>query len=247
MIQPKKIVLFYGHVASNIGDLAINSGTVNLLRSACPGVNIDVVLIDADASEFLGAEKSSFDDQGDIRFTYLKTHGEKAPLFLRSPEAFFAEAGVTDADVVLLSAGEHFFAYQHEENAKSLFWRTFPAYAAKLAGKKCVQLPSTLGPFETDRSSALLSSLLGLTDALAVRDARSLQLLKTRYATEKPLLLDPAFFLHSPVAAQQAQKKHGATALVMRSEGWGIRLSNASRKEQTERFKASGYEASKAF
>jgi glycosyltransferase involved in cell wall biosynthesis/polysaccharide pyruvyl transferase WcaK-like protein len=247
MVMPKKITLFYGHVASNIGDLAINSGTVNLLRSACPGVNIDVVLIDADLSEFLGAAKSSFDDQGDIRFTYLKTHGEKAPLYLRSPETFFAEAGVSDADVVLLSAGEHFFAYQHEENAKSLFWRTFPAYAAKLAGKKCVQLPSTLGPFETDRSSALFSSLLGLTDALAVRDAHSLQLLKTRYATEKPLLLDPAFFLHSPVAAQQAQKKHGATALVMRSEGWGIRLSNASRKEQTERFKAIGYEASKAF
>lgn len=247
MTLPKKIALLYGHVASNIGDLAINSGTVNLLRSACPGVNIDVVLIEADASEFLGAAKSSFDDQGDIRFTYLKTHGEKAPLYLRSPETFFAEAGVSDADVVLLSAGEHFFAYQHEENAKSLFWRTFPAYAAKLAGKKCIQLPCTLGPFETDRSSALLSSLLGLTDALAVRDARSLQLLKTRYATEKPLLLDPAFFLHSPVAAQQAQKKHGATALVMRSEGWGIRLSNASRKEQTERFKASGYEASKAF
>ncbi len=247
MTLPKKIALFYGHVASNIGDLAINSGTVNLLRSACHGVNIDVVLIDADASEFLGAAKSSFDDQGDIRFTYLKTHGEKPSLYLRSPETFFAEAGVSDADVVLLSAGEHFFAYQHEENAKSLFWRTFPAYAAKLAGKKCVQLPSTLGPFETDRSSALLSSLLGLIDALAVRDARSLQLLKTRYATEKPLLLDPAFFLHSPVAAQQAQKTHGATALVMRSEGWGIRLSNASRKEQTERFKASGYEASKAF
>ena len=246
MTLPKKIALFYGHVASNIGDLAINGGTINLLRSVFPGANIDVVLIDADASEFLDVAKSSFEDQGDIRFTSLKTHGEKATLYLRSPHLLLEEAGVTNADVILLSAGEHLFCYQHEENAKSLFWRTFPAYAAKFLGKKCIQLPSTLGPFETERSSALFSSLLDLTDALAVRDGRSLQMLKTRYAAERPLLLDPAFFLDAPIGAE-AQQKHGATALVMRSEGWGIRLSNTSRKEQTERFKSTGYEASKAF
>ena len=246
MTLPKKIALFYGHVASNIGDLAINGGTINLLRSVFPGANIDVVLIDADASEFLDVAKSSFEDQGDIRFTSLKTHGEKATLYLRSPHLLLEEAGVTNADVILLSAGEHLFCYQHEENAKSLFWRTFPAYAAKFLGNKCIQLPSTLGPFETERSSALFSSLLDLTDALAVRDGRSLQMLKTRYAAERPLLLDPAFFLDAPIGAE-AQQKHGATALVMRSEGWGIRLSNTSRKEQTERFKSTGYEASKAF
>ena len=247
MTLPKKITLFYGHVASNIGDLAINRGTINLLRSVLPDVSINVVLIDADASEFLAMAKSSFDDQGDIRFSSLKTHGEKAPLYLRSPEKFFEDAGGEDSDVILLSAGEHLFSYQHEENAKSLFWRVFPAFAAKYVGKKCILLPSTLGPFETDRTSALLSSLLELNDAFAVRESRSWQLLKTYFAAKKPLLLDPAFFLDSSIGAMQSENKYGATALVMRSEGWGIRLSKASCKEQTERFKASGYEDSRAF
>jgi len=243
-----KIALLYGHVASNIGDLAINGGTVNLLRAVFPDVNIDVVLLDADASDFLDAAKSSFDGQGGIRFTNLKTHGEKAPLFLRSPKMLFEEAGVADADIVLLGAGEHLFGYQHEENDKTLFWRAFPAYAAKVAGKKCIVLPSTFGPFESERASALFTSLLRLTDAVAARDSRSRQLLKSRYDADTPLLLDPAFFLDFPKPVpQQPQEKYGATALVMRSEGWGIRLSSASRREQTERFKASGYEASKAF
>ncbi|MDR2015801.1 MAG: polysaccharide pyruvyl transferase family protein [Azoarcus sp.] len=242
----KKIALFYGHVASNIGDLAINGGVINLLRSLCPGGIIDVVLINANESEFLEASKTSFGDYGDIRFTNFKTHGEKAPSYLRSPKLFFEEIGVMDADIILLNAGEHIFSYQHEENKTNLFWRIFPAYAAKFLGKKCIQFPSTFGPFETQESSALFSSLLDLVDALAVRDAHSSQLLKTRYAVQKPALLDPAFFLDSETG-EQVQQKHGVAALVIRSEGWGIRLSSSSRKEQTERFELSEFEASKAF
>jgi polysaccharide pyruvyl transferase WcaK-like protein len=69
----KKLALFYGHSSSNIGDLAINCGTVNLLRSVCPGASIDVVFLDADLSNFFEVAKSSFDDRGDIRFAHIRT------------------------------------------------------------------------------------------------------------------------------------------------------------------------------
>lgn len=46
----RSVALFYGHVARNIGDLAINLGTLNLVRSVFPDARLRVVLLDVENS-----------------------------------------------------------------------------------------------------------------------------------------------------------------------------------------------------
>lgn len=242
-----KIALLYGHVASNIGDLAINCGTINLVRRICSDAVIDVVFIDAKDSDYIEAARTSFDNHHGIRFYEFETHGEKGMRYILSPNQFLIDTGLLEADIFILSAGEHFFSYQHGGNDKSLFWRALPAYIAKYTNKKCIFLPSTFGPFESDRSIDLILSLLNLSDAFATRDACSARLLKSRYSVDNPLLLDPAFFLESPKNLKQIKQKHCATGFVMRSEGWGIRLSGESREKHAALLKSSGYENNKAF
>jgi polysaccharide pyruvyl transferase WcaK-like protein len=48
----KTVALFYGHVARNIGDLAINKGTLNLVRSVFPEARLRVVLLDVEQRIF---------------------------------------------------------------------------------------------------------------------------------------------------------------------------------------------------
>ena len=135
-----KITLFYAHTASNIGDIAINNGTSNLLRTIYPDSILEVVFIDAEQSQYLEMSKSSLDDKGHIRFSLFKTNGKNAARYLYSPKKFFEAAGGLDSDVVLLASGEHLFAYQEEENTKVFLC---PSIRCKFLGKKCIQLLCT--------------------------------------------------------------------------------------------------------
>jgi glycosyltransferase involved in cell wall biosynthesis/polysaccharide pyruvyl transferase WcaK-like protein len=243
--MPKKIALFYGHVASNVGDLAINSGTIELLRSVAPKSQIDVVLLNSEKSQFLELSKLSFIKTGTARLVHFKTHSSQISNFLSKPTRLLAESGVEDSDVILLAAGEHFFRYANGENSESLFWRSLPALAAREAGKQCILLPSTLGPFEDLPSRNLPVSLLNLTQVNAVREARSKSLVEAYTDSSRiPVCLDPAFFVKRPALKR---RKSGITALVLRSEGWGIRLSKESRRKFSEKFQGDAYNSTKSF
>lgn len=228
---PREIAVVFGHVASNIGDLAINRGQVAMLRRAFPGARLHVVYLNAGKSAFLAEARESLDAGGPVRTSMFNSHGERALAYLGDPTRLLDDAGIRDADLVVLSAGEHLFHYQHGENIKSLYWRSLPALAAKAAGKRCLLMPSTLGPFEDPASAELARSLLGLLDAWAVRDGRSGPLLQAGLdlAQSPEMLLDPAFFLAPP--AQPAPRDEKTVALVMRSEHWGIRRARAERIE----------------
>jgi glycosyltransferase involved in cell wall biosynthesis/polysaccharide pyruvyl transferase WcaK-like protein/SAM-dependent methyltransferase len=245
-MSAKRLALFYGHIASNIGDLAINAGTLNLVRTAEPEAHLDVVLLNAEQSRFLDQGRASFGCDGSTRFIHFRSHGERAAHYLSEPGRLLAETGVADADLVLLAAGEHLFDYGNGENATNLFWRTLPAYAAAAAGKPCVVLPSTFGPFHGPTSTRLVSGLLEVA-SVAARDAHSHALLRSRFGQQDaPLLLDPAFFLTGADTARTSTAG-GVTALAMRSEGWGIRLAKDHRATLAEEFSGSGYRSSRSF
>jgi glycosyltransferase involved in cell wall biosynthesis/polysaccharide pyruvyl transferase WcaK-like protein/spore maturation protein CgeB len=251
-VAPKKIAIFYGHVASNIGDIAINQGEVRLLREAFPEAMIQVVLLDAEKSEFLQSAKSSFGNDGTIAFRYFNANYERALIFHAHPERFFKECGTEDADLIVLASGEHLFAYANPENKKSLFWRTLPALAAKANNKPCVLLPSTFGPFEDEQSFELISSFLSLVDDFATRETYSARTLNAHFSFDALTVgLDPAFFIEPPASSRISNSTDypdkKIIGLIMRSEGWGIRLSKEQRTKLTDSFKENSYKNSISF
>src|SRR5690554_3395418 len=134
----RRVTVFYGHIASNIGDLAINTGTIDLIRAAFPDARIEFVLLNARKSKFLETGLSSFGDG--ISLSFFDSHSSRMKPCLDDPAAFFDECGIERPEAVLLAAGEHLFDYGNGQNYKSLFWRTLPAYAAARLGIPCVQL-----------------------------------------------------------------------------------------------------------
>lgn len=226
MTETTKIAIFYGHVASNIGDLAINRGQIELLAQAFPGASVKVCMMNADRSEYLDAARASFGETG-VAFAFVRPNSGKAPSYVADPGSFLDDCGVGDADLVVLSAGEHLFYYADGANIGSFFWRTLPALAAKARGKRCVIMPSTLGPFEDPQAASLAKQLLRLVDGYAVRDTVSaLHLQAGGFATLPPERLpDPAFFLPPPAAVAAVAGR--TIGFVMRAEDRGIRLARA--------------------
>lgn len=246
--MPKKIALFYGHVASNIGDIAINQGQVRLLKAAFPEAAIQVVLRNAEKSDYLALARSSFGNDGAVFFSFLQTNNEKTLFYHAQPQQLLEESETGDCDLVVLAAGEHLFGYRNADNSQNLYWRTLPALAARVAGKPCLLLPSTFGPFEDDHARQLAANLLALIDGYAPRDSHSQRTVRALFDANAPAaLLDPAFFLDPaplPVVAPASGSK--TLGLTMRSEGYGIRLAVEQRNARTAAFAEEGYRSSLA-
>lgn len=247
---PLRIALFYGHVASNIGDLAINVGTLQLIADRFPGAVVDVVLLDAANSPHLAFSTSSFDSPLPVALHHLTANPLRGFDYLADPALFLRDCGLdVMPDVILLAAGEHLFDYGNGENAKSLFWRVLPAYVGASLGLRVVQMPATFGPFETVASRDLMAAFLGVCTAWSVRDAASGRYLAGLYPQMKPALnLDPAFMIDSPLKDIEAKARSApVTAIAMRSDGWGIRLDREKRSEMTADFRADGHASSRAY
>lgn len=245
--QPtRRVTVFYGHIASNIGDLAINTGTTDLIRAVLPDATIEFVLLSARKSQFLDTGMASF-GQG-VSLHHFDRHSANMNRYLADPAAFFADCGIEQPDFVLLAAGEHLFDYGNGENYKSLFWRTLPAFAATSLGIPSVQLPATFGPYSGTIAAELVEALTQAVDAVAARDTCSRDLMaKLVPARPLPLQLDPAFHIARAGALEERRREHGVVGLAMRSDGWGIRLSAEDRKQMTGQFNADGYASSRSY
>ncbi|MEA5446318.1 polysaccharide pyruvyl transferase family protein [Gammaproteobacteria bacterium AB-CW1] len=241
----KSIALFYGHVASNVGDIAINAGQVELLKRKYPGAKLTVVLLDSEESQYLRLAKQSFGQLENIDFVHFRSFSVDAESYVTDPSRILRECGVAEVDLIVLPSSEHFFAYHKPENYKSIFWRAIPALAAYSKGIPAILLPSTFGPFEEDLAKELIASLLQILTSYGVRDEASRKLIEQTFGHRIPLsCLDPAFFLTAPKIDKVDRNK---IALPMRWEGWGIRLSKEE-KESFQGYKAeAGLAASKAY
>lgn len=224
----KSIALFYGHVARNVGDIAINLGEVALLKSVYPDADITAVLLNARNSPYLAISRASFGPAGRVRLVEVSSADKDALDYAIDPARWLRHCGVEDADLVVLAAGEHLFSYADNDNLRSLFWRTLPAFAARLTGKRCLVMPSTFGPYETADGKALVTQLLETQPRIATRDARSREVLRALgTAARIDAGLDPAFFIEPPTVPARPGTR--AIGLVMRSEHWGIRLAAVNR------------------
>lgn len=229
------IALFYGHVARNVGDVAINRGQLNLLKSAYPQATIDIVLLDAKNSFHLESSMSSFGPQVSGRVIMVATEVADADEYAVDPARWLETCEVEDADLIVLAAGEHLFSYAGHPNERNLFWRTLPAFAAIQAGRRCLLMPSTFGPYETDDAEALFAQLLQSHVRIAARDTQSAEILNS-LGPRVPVdtALDPAFFLDAPKRPREGTEPR-SIALVMRSPTWGLRLGVSGRSASIPR------------
>ena len=223
------IALFYGHVARNIGDVAINRGTMNLIGSAFPDARVRAVLLDAERSQYLDVSLGSFDGGPEVEFVHFSARDKDPLQYALYPQRLLEDSGCDDADLILLASGEHLFSYADNPNHRNLFWRTLPAFAAEAAGKPVALLPATFGPYENASSQQLLARISATGARIAVRDLRSQAVIAAVAPDARPRpALDPAFFLSDTIAPDD--RRFGRVGIVMRSEGIGIRLSPDARE-----------------
>lgn len=245
-------ILFYEHVASNWGDLAINAGAVELLHRAGADVEHSTIvrMRPSDAFARLASLSATGMAVRDLQIAGVpKGGGEEFHRLadaLENPRRFAEEIGILDHDVVLLNAGEHVFEASHGGNLTDLMWRLLPAIAAVELGKPVVLLPSTLGPFLTPLGGAIDRFLGASLTASAFRDAESQRLIGGSSGA-RPLLLDPGFFaageLSDPVKCTAAEH----LGLVLRLEDAGLRSGTNRSNFVQSKHRASHYAESNAF
>lgn len=217
------VALFYGHYSSNIGDVAINSGALEFLRSIIgDDLRLKVFFLNGAGDELGG--KSSFSSDSRCEFSTVETSATLALRYLRSPVLFLKDFDLADCDLVLVNGGEHFFSYEANLNWLNLFWRALPVIAASELGKRSAILPSSFGPFEGDASFIFAKRLLHSGVFSACRDFESKDFLADRISLDSPpALLDMAFFLKRPALERQSRagKRLG---IAVRPDGCGLRV-----------------------
>ncbi|WP_157975622.1 polysaccharide pyruvyl transferase family protein [Brachybacterium sp. YJGR34] len=246
-------ILFYEHVASNWGDLAINTGAEELLRRAGADVeNSSIVRMrPGEAYSRLASLSAPGLRVHDLPLAGVPKGGaeEYAQLAdaLENPRRFAEDIGILDHDVVLLNAGEHLFEAAHGGNLTDLLWRLLPAIAAVHVGRPVILLPSTIGPFLTGLGREIDRFLDSSLSASAFRDAESQRMTGTQWDSDAPLLLDPGFF----AAGERSGPRHVDVAervgLVLRLEDAGLRSGSRRSSYVQAKNRASGFVESQAF
>jgi glycosyltransferase involved in cell wall biosynthesis/polysaccharide pyruvyl transferase WcaK-like protein len=241
-LQMRNVSLFYGHVSSNIGDIAINRGTENLIRTLYPQASLNVILSGKQNDDYISMAKASFDASRGTKFTFLRRSLQNCAKYCSNPVQFIFDSCAQDDDVIIINSNEFLFSYPHQPNLSRTLWTCLPIYAAKYCKKQVLILPCTFGPFSNSSSKELISSILRLVDGYSTRDAHSQSfVIEALRLAPPPLLLDPAFFLKPPQSKNQTELRDGQVlGLAMRSESVGIRLT--SYKRQT-----SGHSAALSF
>lgn len=247
----RKVGLFYFHVASNIGDLAINEGVQEIFSRFFNKEKIEIktYILDGERSPHLSTSLSFDDDP-----VYINAKNATPFSAISEDSNFFGES-FNELDLIIINSGEHYFQYASEENFHSLFWRLLPALAARKKNIPTIFFPSTVGPLETASSKAILSSFLSVCDKIYIRDSESFQYvhhfleLPSETLKRIDLVLDPAFYLNfqNKSCSFSGASKHEAIALVMRLEDWGIRIDENERKAKNKKHVDENFVNSVAF
>lgn len=223
------VSVFYGHSASNWGDLAINSGLVEMLEAA--GADLArshaVRLHPADRYSEISRESMGPLSSLDIPLDGAPKDAVDELLqlndYLSDPDSFVRDFKIRSSDVVIVNSGEHLFESTTQENFRDLLWRVLPVIASNRARKPLVVMPSTIGPLKTRFGAALENSLQRIPVAIAFRDTRTSDLLTSDLLKEAPVLLDPGFFARGLRVKEEMPPKAQHYGLVLRLEDYGLR------------------------
>ena len=245
--EVKKVALFYGHAASNKGDLAINSGLASILAREFPNALFYICFLDVKNKTYLEAAQESFGAvAGRCRFIQIQKSFVGASIDVQCAVRWLRTWIPHDPDIVLVNSGEFFFSYTGFSNFESLFWRFLPCLAAGGLQIPVAIPPSSFGPFEDGVSIALLravSNAFGL-NARELSSERYLNRLDIRAR----LFRDPAFecpILNALPIEQRGQDRF--VGLIPRLEYWGIRQEQRLAKEVHRKHKSAGFRSSVAF
>lgn len=229
-----KIAVFYGHVASNLGDLAINVGELIALKRAYPGAEVKFVALHVSEGPTYDNALAETACAGESTWSIYRTSFRHVLTYLSNPGQVLLDCGMDDVDLIVLASGEHLFAYADNPNTRALYWRTLPALAAKAAGKRCVLFPSTFGPYETEQSRRWMQALFTIVDGYAVRESSSGHLLSEVFGLQAQHFPDPAFFIEPARRRDLGKTEFSVLGLAMRAEDWGIRLSKERRADSLD-------------
>src|SRR6266540_3483443 len=97
--NPKKISLFYGHIASNLGDMAINTGVQALVNKAFPDSVLTVVLYGADGNKYYDLMESSFTGSNMLLCNFKRENSNSIE-YIVAPSRFLMECLSNEADLV---------------------------------------------------------------------------------------------------------------------------------------------------
>lgn len=238
--------VFFGHVASNLGDRAINRGVIEMVKAVSPSSRITFLVRGGSSSPHLASSVESMGLGGNsIDFVPRSWGNRKLSNSQEGPKRPFQ----SNEKVNLLSLGELVFGAPHWEPELEAWFSIF-----ELLGKQSnpsIALPASFGPF-VHQSQAERAVRLLPRNSWAYRDIKSKTQLSSSLgksaqigdANSAPVLLDPAFF------DAFGQRESGSSALIdcenkilvsLRFEGFGIRISPEERRSRNLDAKNSGF------
>jgi polysaccharide pyruvyl transferase CsaB len=184
-----RIVLIGNYGAHNIGDEAVLSGILHLLRKHIPHAEITVLSYDPNNTE----------QQHHISAAYLLPFGIRSFLKFGWKNTIRV---LQQADYVLIGGGALFT----DEKMKAMYlW----GYHVKIASYYCsrvILFAHTIGPLQTKRGIAIMKKVLGLVQSISVRDVKSKDVIHQLDPTKKVIVAsDPAFVLNKIII--QKKKK----------------------------------------
>lgn len=243
--------LVFGHVATNLGDLAINEGVRELCRRHLPEGDFSVALrrpspklVESAVAPMrpvsvleLEAYSSTYEPRVEIKSMLSLLRA------LANPVRWMEEAGLVTQDVLIGNGGEHLYEAVSAGNHADLLWRVVPLLAAASSGKRVIQMPSTFGPFHTDDGRAILKGVAAVGGELVARDLSSSKFL-TEEGLRHTVALDPAFMLPRLESQGPAEKR---VAIIPRLEKYGMRLGTASSRYTMAAAKQTGFRDTAAF
>ena len=218
-VRGKVVAICFGHVASNLGDLAINRGQIALIRSIEPNCNIIVLHFGSDDPEL---ERRFLDSLPVEAVTEVKRISKpRFEIYAGDPIRALADWGISDADIIVGAASEFVFSFGAESNLEKLLTWALPLFAGQAAGKRTLVMPSTYGPFLDPSAASLVRGALSGVATIPVRDARSQEFLNFLGKERTFHALDPAFFVEAGTRNQRSELKR--LALIMRPASGGLR------------------------
>lgn len=227
--------VFFGHVASNVGDRAINRGLIEMVRAVSPSSKIRFLIRGGANSPHLTSSLESMGLQpNSIDFVPRSWGRRELQNSQESPKRAFQR---TD-NFNLLSLGELVFGAPHWEPELEAWFSIFDLVGQDLSPS--IALPATFGPFADQYQAEGVARLLP-QDSWAYRDSKSKaeflsELHNSRYlgaANTAPVLLDPAFFhAFSQRETWNSSRTDGTNKILvsLRFEGFGIRIAPEERR-----------------
>ena len=259
----KNILVFYGHLGSNFGDLGITLGTINLFKQINPKSNITFVTLPLSRLGNI-AKNYLLSQYPDIKFIVYDidpiqesfAYEDLTNEFLQSTYEkysndidFVKQFNIFDMDLVVYNSGEHLFSYKKAETAHLLAWTLPYIVASRIVGKS-VCLPSTFGPFYSSSAKEIFSKFATESGAVYAREINSMNLFKNE-ALEGTIKFnygpDPAFFISEEFIDSirpVINNKSNYLVLVPRLENYGLRAGKEKSKAYITKLRENNFSES---